>query len=237
MAISKSNRQLAGALATVALVVGISTVAFGVSDSVTPTASIPTPTPSVSVDYGPSRSDMEAWREDQICREVKALDSDLYYDENLDYTNLALDSDYNVSIRPETFKYYDASGWSHREQPADADTAEVREVVSTHCPAQLVVMDKKIAQIEKRDDAVKQAEKAKKAGLLVSDGSHVVGKDMKPGTWHTVRKGLIKDCYWERTSGSGNIIDNHFGNSTRMTVTVRSGEIFKTEDCGSWKKS
>jgi hypothetical protein len=76
------------------------------------------------------------------------------------------------------------------------------------------------------------------------DGTYVVtskpavedgGTPIPPGTYRV--EGNLKDCYWERTSESGEIIDNNFATSARkITVTVRSSDgQFTTERCGTWK--
>ncbi|MER8003036.1 hypothetical protein [Streptomyces sp. NPDC095613] len=57
---------------------------------------------------------------------------------------------------------------------------------------------------------------------------------MRPGTYRT--EGALSDCYWERTAEDGQIIDNQFATQARrITVTVRDGELFKSEQCGAWK--
>jgi hypothetical protein len=56
-----------------------------------------------------------------------------------------------------------------------------------------------------------------------------------PGTYRVV--GDISDCYWERATAGGDIIDNRFITAaTRVTVTIRaSDDLFTTRDCGVWK--
>lgn len=68
------------------------------------------------------------------------------------------------------------------------------------------------------------------------DGNKVVGKDMEPGTYRT--KPSIKDCYWSRNAGGGDIIDNDFVGFAPdgVTVTVYSGEGFESSRCGVWTK-
>ncbi|MET7354383.1 hypothetical protein [Streptomyces mirabilis] len=57
--------------------------------------------------------------------------------------------------------------------------------------------------------------------------------EIGPGTYQA--KGEFSDCYWERTSQSGNIIENKFVTQARvLTVTLRVGELFKNE-CGTFK--
>jgi hypothetical protein len=69
-----------------------------------------------------------------------------------------------------------------------------------------------------------------------SGRSYTVGKDMEPGTYGT-RPG-VKDCYWSRTTGGGDIIANDFIEyaPNGVTVTVYAGEGFTANDCGVWTK-
>jgi hypothetical protein len=76
-----------------------------------------------------------------------------------------------------------------------------------------------------------------------SDGTYVVsnnlgGEDREtipPGTYRA--KGRMADCYWERTSKGGDIIDNAFATSAQeITVTIRASDgQFTTRDCSVWK--
>jgi hypothetical protein len=64
----------------------------------------------------------------------------------------------------------------------------------------------------------------------VGDGNLVVGQTMEPGTYRT--KPAVKDCYWSRNTGSGDIIDNAFvGFAPGVTVTVYAAR-FESERCG-----
>lgn len=60
-------------------------------------------------------------------------------------------------------------------------------------------------------------------------------QEIGPGTYRT--KGDLEDCYWERTSRSGEILDNNFATAAQeITVTIRSGDgSFTTRGCGTWK--
>jgi hypothetical protein len=66
--------------------------------------------------------------------------------------------------------------------------------------------------------------------------TYTVGKDMEPGTYQT--KPSIKDCYWSRTTGGGDIIANNFVGFAPdgVTVTVYAGEGFESQRCGIWTK-
>lgn len=82
---------------------------------------------------------------------------------------------------------------------------------------------------------------AKEAKNGVFDGTYVVGDDMEPGTYKTlIRTGQkgIRDCYWERSNGSGETIANDFITLAPdgVTATVQDGEGFTSENCGAWKK-
>ncbi|WP_369744482.1 PASTA domain-containing protein [Paenarthrobacter sp. AMU7] len=72
--------------------------------------------------------------------------------------------------------------------------------------------------------------------VKVSDGAKIVGQTMEPGTWKT--KPGAKDCYWSRTTGGGDIIDNNFVGFAPdgVTVTVYAGEGFESSRCGTWTK-
>lgn len=56
-----------------------------------------------------------------------------------------------------------------------------------------------------------------------------------PGTYRS--SGRMEDCYWERTSEAGDIIDNNFASSAQsITVTIRSSDgQFTSEGCNVWK--
>lgn len=58
---------------------------------------------------------------------------------------------------------------------------------------------------------------------------------IQPGTYRT--RGKLDNCYWERATRAGEIIDNSFANAARdITVTIRPSDgLFKSEGCGIWK--
>ncbi|MFF7764307.1 hypothetical protein [Streptomyces griseorubiginosus] len=59
-------------------------------------------------------------------------------------------------------------------------------------------------------------------------------QEIAAGSYRT--QGDLSDCYWERTSQSGDIIANNFATQARsITVTLRAGELFHSEGCGVWK--
>ena len=49
-------------------------------------------------------------------------------------------------------------------------------------------------------------------------------------------RGDLANCYWERTYPSGAIIANSYSTqASTISVTVRAGELFHAEGCGTWK--
>jgi hypothetical protein len=74
------------------------------------------------------------------------------------------------------------------------------------------------------------------AGSKIEEGTWTVGTDFSAGTYRTA--GASSDCYWAITKSGSNgadIVQNHFGGGN-LTVTLKSGQDFSTERCGSWVK-
>jgi hypothetical protein len=64
------------------------------------------------------------------------------------------------------------------------------------------------------------------------DGIYVIGLNMAPGRWRS--NGLGKSCYWEKSTVTQDIIDNHFGVAS-VIVDVAPGDFqFETSGCGVW---
>jgi hypothetical protein len=70
------------------------------------------------------------------------------------------------------------------------------------------------------------------------DGAWLVGRDIKPGTYTTVKE-VGGTCYWERRNpnkdGIAAIIANNNVAGGFPTVILKTGEEFKSMDCGSWR--
>lgn len=84
----------------------------------------------------------------------------------------------------------------------------------------------------------RQMRHAVEAGEVFDAGAYVVGRDIPAGTYETTGSG-INSCYWARTGGSGDIIENDFTGLVpdSIRVTVREGEGFEASDeCGIWQK-
>ena len=75
-------------------------------------------------------------------------------------------------------------------------------------------------------------------GEMIRDGRYVVGTKIPAGAYQLQVDGGISDCYWERSTAAGDIIDNNFITfaSEGPVVQVFAGEGFTSERCGVWKK-
>ncbi|MCM0638750.1 PASTA domain-containing protein [Cellulomonas wangsupingiae] len=74
------------------------------------------------------------------------------------------------------------------------------------------------------------------AGQVFDSGTYEVGTDIPVGTYKTTGTD-IKDCYWSRTTGGGEIIDNDFIGyaPAGVTIDVRAGEGLEVSAaCGLW---
>lgn len=72
-------------------------------------------------------------------------------------------------------------------------------------------------------------------GDFMEDGTYVVGKTVKSGTWTTDAK--VENCYWERTTADGATIANDFvtfaPNGVRVSIQPSDGG-FVSQGCGYW---
>lgn len=70
----------------------------------------------------------------------------------------------------------------------------------------------------------------------IEDGTWTVGTDFPAGIYRTVGAGT--DCYWSITKSGSNgqdIINNHIGGGN-LTVTLKQGQDFTSNRCGTWGK-
>ncbi|WP_156893488.1 hypothetical protein [Actinokineospora enzanensis] len=81
------------------------------------------------------------------------------------------------------------------------------------------------------------AAKTGKVNRTIFDGSYFIPNDIQPGTYKTVE--TAKECYWERTTPGGEIIDNNFVTAAKqVTVTIRATDgSFTTKGCGGWRRA
>lgn len=70
----------------------------------------------------------------------------------------------------------------------------------------------------------------------ITDGTWTVGEDFPAGTYKTVNSSA--DCYWAITktgSNGSDIVNNHIGGGN-LRVTLKAGQDFETQRCGTWTK-
>ncbi|SFF52565.1 hypothetical protein SAMN05216251_117139 [Actinacidiphila alni] len=74
---------------------------------------------------------------------------------------------------------------------------------------------------------------------FAGDGEYLVGDDIAAGTYRTAGPQDGIPCYWERDKDSSGSFASIIANDTVSgtgRVTLRKGEVFKTERCTTWKK-
>jgi hypothetical protein len=85
----------------------------------------------------------------------------------------------------------------------------------------------------------KVAAPAPAPSAVIEDGQWEVGVDVSAGSYK-VTAAVDPDamCYWKitQTGKSDNIIDNDIVTGGKPTVTVKRGQDFTTEDCGTWAR-
>lgn len=110
----------------------------------------------------------------------------------------------------------------------------------TLLPAQLTATEKaQVAQateVRRLANAMETATAQAESDAILKgprgDGFYLVGVDMAPGLWRN--NGQASDCYWERSTKTGDIIDNHFGDGGGTAYILPSDFQFETGDCGTW---
>ncbi|MGX1591663.1 hypothetical protein ACWICO_11090 [Glutamicibacter sp. NPDC055491] len=112
-------------------------------------------------------------------------------------------------------------------------------------------LDEQAANLDTRDKELQDAEdkvvaREKAVGKIeaeqlensVEDGVWTVGSDIKAGTYRA-KEAVGSRCYWAvlqtGTNGS-DIIDNGIPGGGRPTVTVKKGQDFESQRCGTWVK-
>lgn len=125
-------------------------------------------------------------------------------------------------------KYIDAIG--PEDSPAQVAARQL-EKDRTDAQAQAQADADAAAAAKAAAEAADAAARAREFG----DGSFVVGLDIPEGTYRTINTS-IRECYWERSTGSGEIIENDFVTFAPegVSVTVFNGEGFTVHGCGRW---
>lgn len=123
------------------------------------------------------------------------------------------------------------SSWLTRANPPEGDEKlALRAGVPVLCPrwekTVLEVLDGKAEQLL--------------LGGSYEVSSEVGARSVRPGTYRTTGgEDGLSDCYWERSSDGGDIIDNQFvsGDAKSIEVTIEASDgSFTTRDCGVWRQ-
>jgi hypothetical protein len=64
------------------------------------------------------------------------------------------------------------------------------------------------------------------------DGFYLINVDIAPGIWRN--DGNSADCYWSVNTATGDIIDNHFGQSGGTAYISPQGFQVEFKGCGNW---
>lgn len=157
----------------------------------------------------------------------------------------------------------DEKGWEYEYETASAYVADICESLPDQKrygdPGEWLMVNQKPSADEKKilragmpklcPQWASTVEKALKGDYTrtYSGGTYVVKahpkerdldsdvQEIAPGSYRT--SGDLADCYWERTTKSGQIIDNSFATSAQsITVTIAATDgQFTTRDCGTWR--
>jgi hypothetical protein len=117
----------------------------------------------------------------------------------------------------------------YRENAAASDEAKSEALAKQR------EYDRKVAEVDSQKAQLDEQQNAVVASQL-SDGVHVVGTDTEPGTYSTTD---TTNCYYAWMTGTGSdaeIVDNNIV-SGPATVTLKAGDVFETNRCGTWNKT
>jgi hypothetical protein len=114
------------------------------------------------------------------------------------------------------------------------DKASAAEAKKAELDARDTALAKAEAQL-KADQAALDAKTKQVQDSQFSDGVHLVGTNVAPGVY-SISNG--SSCYYAWMTGTGSdadIIDNNIVNGP-ATVTLKPGDVFETNRCGTWTK-
>jgi hypothetical protein len=73
----------------------------------------------------------------------------------------------------------------------------------------------------------------------MEEGTYEIGVDAKPGRYKTRVPEDSSGCYWEKLKDDSGGLDSVIANGEvnaggRVSITLKRGEFFMAEDCGTW---
>ena len=127
-------------------------------------------------------------------------------------------------------------------QPAAPPTAPPAQTVTVTAPAPPPVTETvKVPGPARTTVAVVKTVQAPPPAPVsaIEEGVWTVGSDIAPGKYRTI-DAVSDGCYWKiSTSGTNgdDIVSNDNPSGGHPVVTLRKGQDFQTQDCGSWAKA
>ncbi len=123
--------------------------------------------------------------------------------------------------------------------PAVTVTADAAAAPTVTATATITKTAKPLPAKTVTKTVVKTVEAEPEAGDLITDGTWVIGEDVKPGTYKVTEAITSGMCYWKiarsGTNGS-NIIENDIVQGGLPVVTLKVGQDFETNECGDWAR-
>ena len=131
------------------------------------------------------------------------------------------------------------------------DATEAQRQAWADIASKTTDVQKKERAVQDREDELNELEKTleereKAVGILeveqeknrIYEGIWTVGVDVDPGTYRLAEAFDGDMCYWsiEKTGSNGALIDNDIVTGGRPSVTLKSGQDFRTQGCGPWDK-
>ena len=89
------------------------------------------------------------------------------------------------------------------------------------------------------EDPTPEPKPTKPTKPTIEDGVYHVGEDIAAGTYRLAEPVTNSDlCYWRKSKDAEgeNIIDNDLAGVGRLQVTLKRGQWFETNRCGTWVK-
>jgi len=121
-------------------------------------------------------------------------------------------------------------------KPASAEEQAAIDAKNTQADQRSTALDQRESAVAAREKAVGTTEATIAANTIPGDGTFLVGKDVKPGTYRTTGPKSGSSCYWQRSgdaSGTNIIANDNIAGPT--VVDIKSSDVaFKTSRCAAW---
>jgi len=121
-------------------------------------------------------------------------------------------------------------------KPATADEQAAIDAKNKQADVRSAALDQRESAVAAREKAVGTQEATVTAGTIPGDGTFLVGKDIKPGTYRTTGGTDGGDCYWKRSrDASGTDTIANYINKGPTVVNILSSDVaFISQGCAAW---